>query len=172
EAQCKHIFKIPLSNLVGRSIERPLKSPLVNKVVTGLTAQAPSMCVAPAGPLMQGASHTLSLSRMEIKEIASRTRKELLGLTEEPSGKSDSSTVKQRKMSKKTTEEEPKARALTSTGSDRMGSESADTDSDVQRHCSSSSDAEQEKAVLREESPPLASPFTLSTSFEDDVLDL
>uniref|UniRef100_A0A674D0D2 GTPase-activating Rap/Ran-GAP domain-like protein 3 n=1 Tax=Salmo trutta TaxID=8032 RepID=A0A674D0D2_SALTR len=78
EAQCKHIFKIPLSNLVGRSIERPLKSPLVNKVVTGLTAQVPSMCVAPAGPLMQGASHTLSLSRMEIKEIASRTRKELL----------------------------------------------------------------------------------------------
>uniref|UniRef100_A0A8C8CGT1 GTPase-activating Rap/Ran-GAP domain-like protein 3 n=1 Tax=Oncorhynchus tshawytscha TaxID=74940 RepID=A0A8C8CGT1_ONCTS len=71
EAQCKHIFKIPLSNLVGRSIERPLKSPLVNKVVTGLTAQVP------AGPLMQGASHTLSLSRMEIKEIASRTRKEL-----------------------------------------------------------------------------------------------
>uniref|UniRef100_A0A8C7UAJ1 CNH domain-containing protein n=1 Tax=Oncorhynchus mykiss TaxID=8022 RepID=A0A8C7UAJ1_ONCMY len=78
EAQCKHIFKIPLSNLVGRSIERPLKSPLVNKVVTGLTAQVPSMCVAPAGPLLQGASHTLSLSRMEIKEIASRTRKELL----------------------------------------------------------------------------------------------
>uniref|UniRef100_A0A674EM68 GTPase-activating Rap/Ran-GAP domain-like protein 3 n=1 Tax=Salmo trutta TaxID=8032 RepID=A0A674EM68_SALTR len=71
ETQCKHIFKIPLSNLVGRSIERPLKSPLVNKVVTGLTA--------PAGALMQGASHTLSLSRMEIKEIASRTRKELLG---------------------------------------------------------------------------------------------
>uniref|UniRef100_A0A8K9XIX4 GTPase activating Rap/RanGAP domain like 3 n=1 Tax=Oncorhynchus mykiss TaxID=8022 RepID=A0A8K9XIX4_ONCMY len=72
ETQCKHIFKIPLSNLVGRSIERPLKSPLVNKVVTGLTA--------PAGALMQGSSHTLSLSRMEIKEIASRTRKELLGI--------------------------------------------------------------------------------------------
>uniref|UniRef100_A0AAZ3R2L2 GTPase-activating Rap/Ran-GAP domain-like protein 3 n=1 Tax=Oncorhynchus tshawytscha TaxID=74940 RepID=A0AAZ3R2L2_ONCTS len=71
ETQCKHIFKIPLSNLVGRSIERPLKSPLVNKVVTGLTA--------PVGALMQGSSHTLSLSRMEIKEIASRTRKELLG---------------------------------------------------------------------------------------------
>uniref|UniRef100_A0A6Q2ZBZ2 GTPase-activating Rap/Ran-GAP domain-like protein 3 n=1 Tax=Esox lucius TaxID=8010 RepID=A0A6Q2ZBZ2_ESOLU len=81
EAQCKHIFKIPLSNLVGRSIERPLKSPLVNKVVTGLTGPAPSMCVAAMGPLMQGASHTLSLSRMEIKEIASRTRKELLGET-------------------------------------------------------------------------------------------
>ncbi|XP_024002308.1 GTPase-activating Rap/Ran-GAP domain-like protein 3 [Salvelinus sp. IW2-2015] len=94
------------------------------------------------------------------------------GLTEEPSSKSDSSTVKQRKTSKKTTEEEPKARALTSTCSDRMGSKSADTDSDVQRHCSFSSDAEQEKAVLPEESPPLASPFNLATSFDDDVLDL
>ncbi|XP_031658555.1 GTPase-activating Rap/Ran-GAP domain-like protein 3 [Oncorhynchus kisutch] len=164
ETQCKHIFKIPLSNLVGRSIERPLKSPLVNKVVTGLTA--------PAGALMQGSSHTLSLSRMEIKEIASRTRKELLGLTEEPSSKTDSSTGKQRKMSRKTTEEEIKARTLTSTSSDRVGSESADTDSDIQRHCSSSSEAEPEKVVLREESPPLASPFTLPTSFEEDILDL
>ncbi|XP_042158495.1 GTPase-activating Rap/Ran-GAP domain-like protein 3 isoform X2 [Oncorhynchus tshawytscha] len=164
ETQCKHIFKIPLSNLVGRSIERPLKSPLVNKVVTGLTA--------PVGALMQGSSHTLSLSRMEIKEIASRTRKELLGLTEEPSSKTDSSTGKQRKMSRKTTEEEIKARTLTSTSSDRVGSESADTDSDIQRHCSSSSEAEPEKVVLREESPPLASPFTLPTSFEEDILDL
>ncbi|XP_052381357.1 GTPase-activating Rap/Ran-GAP domain-like protein 3 [Oncorhynchus keta] len=164
ETQCKHIFKIPLSNLVGRSIERPLKSPLVNKVVTGLTA--------PAGALMQGSSHTLSLSRMEIKEIASRTRKELLGLTEEPSSKTDSSTGKQRKMSKKNTEEEIKARTLTSTSSDRVGSESADMDSDIQRHCSSSSEAEPEKVVLREESLPLASPFTLTTSFEEDILDL
>ncbi|XP_071008400.1 GTPase-activating Rap/Ran-GAP domain-like protein 3 isoform X1 [Oncorhynchus clarkii lewisi] len=164
ETQCKHIFKIPLSNLVGRSIERPLKSPLVNKVVTGLTA--------PAGALMQGSSHTLSLSRMEIKEIASRTRKELLGLTEEPSSKTDSSTGKQRKMSKKTTEEEIKTRTLTSTSSDRVGLESADTDSDIQRHCSSSSEAEPEKVVLREESLPLASPFTLPTSFEEDILDL
>uniref|UniRef100_A0A8C9TAR0 GTPase-activating Rap/Ran-GAP domain-like protein 3 n=1 Tax=Scleropages formosus TaxID=113540 RepID=A0A8C9TAR0_SCLFO len=94
EVQSKHIFKIPLSNLVGRSIERPLKSPLVNKV---MTAPAPSV-VAPS-PLTP-ASHSLSLSRMEIKEIASRTRKELLGLTEEPSSKSEN-TGKQRKMSKK-----------------------------------------------------------------------
>uniref|UniRef100_A0A669EIZ3 GTPase-activating Rap/Ran-GAP domain-like protein 3 n=1 Tax=Oreochromis niloticus TaxID=8128 RepID=A0A669EIZ3_ORENI len=76
EAACKHIFKIPLCNLVGRSIERPLKSPLVNKV---LTTPAPTM-VAPA-PLIS-ATHSLSLSRMEIKEIASRTRKELLGKLE------------------------------------------------------------------------------------------
>jgi hypothetical protein len=55
----------------------------------------------------------------------------------------------------------------------RMGSKSGNADSDVQRHCSfSSDDAAQEKAVLPEESPPLASAFNLSTSFDDDVLDL
>uniref|UniRef100_A0A8C7XVQ2 GTPase-activating Rap/Ran-GAP domain-like protein 3 n=1 Tax=Oryzias sinensis TaxID=183150 RepID=A0A8C7XVQ2_9TELE len=73
EVTCKHIFKIPLCNLVGRSIERPLKSPLVNKVLT-----APTPAMAPPTPLIS-ATHSLSLSRMEIKEIASRTRKELLG---------------------------------------------------------------------------------------------
>ncbi|XP_024859844.1 GTPase-activating Rap/Ran-GAP domain-like protein 3 isoform X9 [Kryptolebias marmoratus] len=166
EAACKHIFKIPLCNLVGRSIERPLKSPLVNKV---LATPAPAM-IAPT-PLIS-ATHSLSLSRMEIKEIASRTRKELLGLTEEPSGKSDSGSVKQRKMSKKNTEEEPKARPLTSTNSDRLASESVESELDVQLHCSPSLEAEAETASLQLESPPLASAFTLSTSFEDDVLDL
>lgn len=72
ESACKHIFKIPLCNLVGRSIERPLKSPLVNKVLT-----APASTMVPPAPLI--ATHSLSMSRMEIKEIASRTRKELLG---------------------------------------------------------------------------------------------
>uniref|UniRef100_A0A8D0A3S4 GTPase-activating Rap/Ran-GAP domain-like protein 3 n=1 Tax=Sander lucioperca TaxID=283035 RepID=A0A8D0A3S4_SANLU len=76
EPACKQMFKIPLCNLVGRSIERPLKSPLVNKV---LTTPAPAM-VSPT-PLIS-ATHSLSLSRMEIKEIASRTRKELLGKVE------------------------------------------------------------------------------------------
>ncbi|XP_054468260.1 GTPase-activating Rap/Ran-GAP domain-like protein 3 isoform X2 [Anoplopoma fimbria] len=166
ESACKHMFKIPLCNLVGRSIERPLKSPLVNKV---MTTPAPPM-VTPT-PLIS-ATHSMSLSRMEIKEIASRTRKELLGLTEEPSGKSDSGTVKQRRMSKKNTEEDPKARALTSTNSDRLASESVEADLDVQLHCSSGSEAEQEKVVLRAESPTLASTFALSTSFEEDVLDL
>ncbi|XP_049460240.1 GTPase-activating Rap/Ran-GAP domain-like protein 3 isoform X3 [Epinephelus fuscoguttatus] len=166
ESSCKHIFKIPLCNLVGRSIERPLKSPLVNKVLT-----TPTPAMVPPTPLIS-ATHSLSLSRMEIKEIASRTRKELLGLTEEPSGKSDSGTVKQRKMSKKNTEEDHKARPLTSTNSDRLASESLEADLDVQLHCSSSSEPEPEKAVLRAESPSLASAFALSTSFEEDVLDL
>ncbi|XP_068429583.1 GTPase-activating Rap/Ran-GAP domain-like protein 3 isoform X4 [Clinocottus analis] len=166
ESACKHMFKIPLCNLVGRSIERPLKSPLVNKV---LTAPAPAM-VPPS--LLISATHSLSLSRMEIKEIASRTRKELLGLTEEPSGKSDGGTVKPRKMSKKNADEDPKARALTSTNSDRLASESVDSDLDLQLHCSPSSEAELDKPAPREESPPLASAFALSTSFEEDVLDL
>ncbi|TNM92252.1 hypothetical protein fugu_019264 [Takifugu bimaculatus] len=166
ESACKHIFKIPLCNLVGRSIERPLKSPLVNKVMT-----TPAPITAPPTPLIS-ATHSLSLSRMEIKEIASRTRKELLGLTEEPSGKSDSGTVKQRKMSKKNTEEEPKARVLTSTNSDRLASDSADSDLDVQLQCSSSLEAEPEAAVLQPESPPLASAFAVPASFEEDVLDL
>ncbi|XP_061589764.1 GTPase-activating Rap/Ran-GAP domain-like protein 3 isoform X5 [Cololabis saira] len=166
EAMCKHIFKIPLCNLVGRSIERPLKSPLVNKV---LTTQAPAM--VPPTPLIS-ATHSLSLSRMEIKEIATRTRKELLGLTEEPSGKPDSGSVKQRKISKKNIDEESKVRALTSTNSDRITSESSEADQDVQLHCSSSLEAEPEKVMLQTESPPLTSTFALSTSFEEDVLDL
>ncbi|XP_010782459.1 GTPase-activating Rap/Ran-GAP domain-like protein 3 [Notothenia coriiceps] len=166
ESACKHMFKIPLCNLVGRSIERPLKSPLVNKV---LTTPAPTMLPPTA---LISATHSLSLSRMEIKEIASRTRKELLGLTEEPSGKSDSATVKQRKMSKKNTEEEPKARALTSTNSDRLASDSGEAELDVQLHCTSAPEVEPEKVVLLMESPPLASVFALSTSFEEDVLDL
>lgn len=76
DSACKHIFKIPLCNLVGRSIERPLKSPLVNKVLT-----APTSTMVPPAPLIS-ATHSLSMSRMEIKEIASRTRKELLGKDE------------------------------------------------------------------------------------------
>ncbi|XP_072570617.1 GTPase-activating Rap/Ran-GAP domain-like protein 3 isoform X2 [Paramormyrops kingsleyae] len=165
EAQAKHIFRIPLCNLVGRSIERPLKSPLVNKVVTTPVPSAPT-----PSPVVS-VSHSLSLSRMEIKEIASRTRKELLGLTEEPSSKSEN-TVKQRKTSKRLAEKEPKPRTLRSASSDRVGSESADTDSDAPRHCSSSSEAELERIEVREESPSLASPFALTSSFEEDVLDL
>ncbi|XP_028828553.1 GTPase-activating Rap/Ran-GAP domain-like protein 3 isoform X3 [Denticeps clupeoides] len=163
EAPSKHIYKIPLSNLVGRSIERPLKSPLVNKV---LTAAAPSM-IAPAHVIPTTPS--LSLSRMEIKEIASRTRKELLGLTEEPSSKSDSSSVKQRKMNKKPTgsSEENKAHKAAGPVTERLALEMVDGESDLQLHCPSSSEPEP-----RQESPSLVSPLTISTSYEDDILDL
>uniref|UniRef100_A0AC11EJN2 GTPase activating Rap/RanGAP domain like 3 n=2 Tax=Ovis aries TaxID=9940 RepID=A0AC11EJN2_SHEEP len=72
EIQSKNLYKIPLRNLVGRSIERPLKSPLVSKVITPPTSIGIGIAAIPV-------THSLSLSRMEIKEIASRTRRELLG---------------------------------------------------------------------------------------------
>lgn len=61
----------------------------------------------------------LKIQSIALTDILSYDLVTLEGLTEEPSGKSDSGTVKQRKMSKKNTEEEPKARALMSTNSDR-----------------------------------------------------
>lgn len=54
----------------------------------------------------------------------------------------------------------------------RLASESADSDLDVQLHCSSSLEAEPEAAMLQPESPPLASAFAVTASFEEDVLDL
>ncbi|XP_030633829.1 LOW QUALITY PROTEIN: GTPase-activating Rap/Ran-GAP domain-like protein 3 [Chanos chanos] len=160
EAPSRQIYKIPLSNLVGRSIERPLKSPLVNKVVT---TPAPSV-IAPT-PSIQ-TTPSLSLSRMEIKEIASRTRKELLGLTEESTGRSDSSLVKHRKASKRVTEEDQRRAAAPASSTDRVLVETQDGESDVQQCvCSSATESQ-------EESLPLVSPFTLSTSSEEDVLDL
>ncbi|XP_073697174.1 GTPase-activating Rap/Ran-GAP domain-like protein 3 [Garra rufa] len=115
---------------------------------------------------MIASTTSLSLSRMEIKEIASRTRKELLGLTEEPSSKADGNSVKQRRMSKKTKEEEQRRTAEIST-TEQVGMESVDGETDVQQLCSSGSELEP-----RDDSPPTASPFTFSTSFEEDILDL
>lgn len=54
----------------------------------------------------------------------------------------------------------------------RLASESTEAELDAQLHCSSALEVDPEMVVLQEESPPLASAFTLSTSFEDDVLDL
>uniref|UniRef100_A0A3Q3MX93 GTPase-activating Rap/Ran-GAP domain-like protein 3 n=1 Tax=Mastacembelus armatus TaxID=205130 RepID=A0A3Q3MX93_9TELE len=149
EAACKHIFKIPLCNLVGRSIERPLKSPLVNKVLS-----TPASAIVPPTPLIS-ATHSLSLSRMEIKEIASRTRKELLGKLQNSYTHNDLNDI-----------------ISLSLCHNRLASESVEAGLDVQLHCSPSSEAEPEKVVLQAESPPLASAFSLSTSFEEDVLDL
>nr|XP_038021668.1 GTPase-activating Rap/Ran-GAP domain-like protein 3 isoform X13 [Anas platyrhynchos] len=92
EVPGKNLYKIPLSNLVGRSIERPLKSPLTPKVITTPTS---------SGVTSLPVTHSLSLSRMEIKEIASRTRKELLGLLDEPIPKTEGAQ-KQKKGSSKT----------------------------------------------------------------------
>uniref|UniRef100_A0A670YBS4 GTPase-activating Rap/Ran-GAP domain-like protein 3 n=1 Tax=Pseudonaja textilis TaxID=8673 RepID=A0A670YBS4_PSETE len=100
-----NIYKIPLSNLVGRSIERPLKSPMVPKVIT-----TPTSAPIPVAP-------SLSLSRIEIKEIASRTRKELLGLLNDPSSKSEGGP-KQKKLPSKQSEP-PKQGTLRSSSSDK-----------------------------------------------------
>lgn len=51
--------------------------------------------------------------------------------------------------------------------STRVGMESVEGETDIQRLCSSGSEVEP-----RDDSPPTASPFTLSTSFEEDILDL
>ncbi len=49
----------------------------------------------------------------------------------------------------------------------RVGMESVDGETDVHQLCSSGSEVEP-----RDDSPPTASPFTFSTSFEEDILDL
>ncbi|XP_053138018.1 GTPase-activating Rap/Ran-GAP domain-like protein 3 isoform X3 [Hemicordylus capensis] len=156
EALCKNLYKIPLSNLVGRSIERPLKSPLVPKAIT---APAPSVVAAiPTTP-------ALSVSRMEIKEIASRTRKELLGLLGEPISKPDGGP-KQKKVPPKQTD--PKPEPVRSTSSDRLVPSLFESTSE-ERHFSTSSDPD---TATREESPHSASLFQLGASFDEDTIDL
>ncbi|XP_067868512.1 GTPase-activating Rap/Ran-GAP domain-like protein 3 isoform X3 [Heterodontus francisci] len=161
EIQWKHIYKIPLSNLVGRSIERPLKSPLVAKVITTPTSSAIA-----AMPV----THSLSLSRMEIKEIACRTRKELLGLTTESTTTKSDTAPKQKKWARKGVDEELRKGAVRSTSSDRILSEIIDTEAETQRHLSTSSDPD--TTANREESPPPTSSFHLNTSFDEEILDL
>ncbi|XP_077162764.1 GTPase-activating Rap/Ran-GAP domain-like protein 3 isoform X2 [Paroedura picta] len=156
EVLCKNIYKIPLSNLVGRSIERPLKSPLVPKVIT--TPTSGSVASIPAVP-------SLSLPRMEIKEIASRTRKELLGLLDEPALKSEGGQ-KQKKPAPKLAD--PKQGTLRSTSSDRLVPSSSESTCE-ERHLSTSSDPD---TTTREESPPSGSTFLLGASFDEDTIDL
>ncbi|KAI1232246.1 GTPase-activating Rap/Ran-GAP domain-like protein 3, partial [Lamprotornis superbus] len=107
EVPCKNLYKIPLSNLVGRSIERPLKSPLAPKVITTTTL---------SGITSLPVTHSLSLSRMEIKEIASRTR-----LLDEPIPKTECAQ-KLKKVSRRQTD--PKQGTIRSSSSDRIISSS------------------------------------------------
>ncbi|XP_053229901.1 GTPase-activating Rap/Ran-GAP domain-like protein 3 isoform X5 [Podarcis raffonei] len=156
EALCKNIYKIPLSNLVGRSIERPLKSPLVPKVITTPTsASSTSIPVAPS----------LSLSRIEIKEIATRTRKELLGLLDGQGPKSEGGQ-KQKKTPQK--QSDPKPGTVRSTSSDRLVACSFESTSE-ERHFSTSSDPD---TTTRDESPQSSSLFQLGASFDEDIIDL
>ncbi|XP_047906945.2 GTPase-activating Rap/Ran-GAP domain-like protein 3 isoform X11 [Anser cygnoides] len=157
EISGKNLYKIPLSNLVGRSIERPLKSPLTPKVITTPTS---------SGVTSLPVTHSLSLSRMEIKEIASRTRKELLGLLDEPIPKMEGAQ-KQKKAPRR--QSDPKQGAVRSTSSDRLISTSFESFSES-RHLSTSSDPD--TVANREESSPSSYPFHLTSLYDEDIIDL
>ncbi|XP_064891371.1 GTPase-activating Rap/Ran-GAP domain-like protein 3 isoform X9 [Columba livia] len=157
EVPCKNLYKIPLSNLVGRSIERPLKSPLAPKVITP---------TASSGIASLPVTHSLSLSRMEIKEIASRTRKELLGLLDEPMTKTETAQ-KQKKVPRR--QSDPKQGAVRSTSSDRIISSSFESYSEGS-HLSASSDPD--TLANREESSPSSCPLQLISLHDEDIIDL
>ncbi|KAL4689993.1 hypothetical protein H8959_012784 [Pygathrix nigripes] len=164
EIQSKNLYKIPLRNLVGRSIERPLKSPLVSKVITPPTPISVGLAAIPV-------THSLSLSRMEIKEIASRTRRELLG------GPKSEGAPKAKSKPRKRLEESqggPKPGAVRSSSSDRIPSgslESASTSEANPEGHSTSSD--QDPVADREGSPvSSSSPFQLTAFSDEDIIDL
>ncbi|XP_056360956.1 GTPase-activating Rap/Ran-GAP domain-like protein 3 isoform X2 [Oenanthe melanoleuca] len=157
EVPCKNLYKIPLSNLVGRSIERALKSPLAPRVITPTTL---------SGFTSLPATHSLSLSRMEIKEIASRTRKELLGLLDEPIPKTECAQ-KLKKVPRR--QSDPKQGAVRSSSSDRIISSSFEGYSE-RCHLSTSSDPD--TVANREESSPSSSPFQLISLYDEDIIDL
>ncbi|KAF3821073.1 hypothetical protein GH733_011226 [Mirounga leonina] len=162
---------IPLRNLVGRSIERPLKSPLVSKAVTPPTAIGLGIAAIPV-------THSLSLSRMEIKEIASRTRRELLGLSDEVGPRSEGAPKPKSKARKQLEESQggPKPGTARSTSSDRITTGSLESPSAPEanpegRYHSTGSD--QDPVADREGSPVWgSSPFQLTASSDEDIIDL
>ncbi|XP_037014204.2 GTPase-activating Rap/Ran-GAP domain-like protein 3 isoform X3 [Artibeus jamaicensis] len=171
EIQSKNLYKIPLRNLVGRSIERPLKSPLVSKVITPPTSISVGIAAIPV-------THSLSLSRMEIKEIASRTRRELLGLSDE-GGPRPEGTPKAKSKARKRLEESqggPTPGAVRSTSSDRLTSGSLESPSAAEANpegpCQSAG-SDQDPGADREGSPVWgSSPFQLTASSDEDTIDL
>ncbi|XP_063083832.1 GTPase-activating Rap/Ran-GAP domain-like protein 3 isoform X4 [Cavia porcellus] len=173
EIQSKNLYKIPLRNLVGRSIERPLKSPLVSKVITPPTSIGLGIAAIPV-------THSLSLSRMEIKEIASRTRRELLGLSEEGGPRSEGAPKVKSKARKRLEEAQggSKPGTVRSTSSDRIppGSlESPPASEANPEGYDHSASSEQDSVADREGSPvsaPGSSLFQLIASSDEDVIDL
>ncbi|XP_077001490.1 GTPase-activating Rap/Ran-GAP domain-like protein 3 isoform X2 [Tamandua tetradactyla] len=170
ESQSKNLYKIPLRNLVGRSIERPLKSPLVSKVITPPTSIGLGIAAIPV-------THSLSLSRMEIKEIASRTRRELLGLSDE-GGPRLEGTPKAKSKARKRLEESqgvPKPGTVKSTSSDRITSGSLESPCTSEAHLEGryhSTSSDPDPMADREGSPVSSSPFQLATSSDEDIIDL
>ncbi|XP_054440330.1 GTPase-activating Rap/Ran-GAP domain-like protein 3 isoform X1 [Pteronotus mesoamericanus] len=171
EIQSKNLYKIPLRNLVGRSIERPLKSPLVSKVITPPTSIGVGIAAIPV-------THSLSLSRMEIKEIASRTRRELLGLSDEGGARPEGAPKPRSRAQKRLEESQggPKPGTVRSTSSDRITSGSLESPSTAEAnpegHCHSTG-SNQDPGADREGSPGWGnSPFQLTASSDEDVIDL
>ncbi|XP_043773056.1 GTPase-activating Rap/Ran-GAP domain-like protein 3 isoform X2 [Cervus elaphus] len=171
EIQSKNLYKIPLRNLVGRSIERPLKSPLVSKVITPPTSIGIGIAAIPV-------THSLSLSRMEIKEIASRTRRELLGLADDSGSRSEGALKSKSKARKRLEENQggPKPGTVRSTSSDRITSSSLESPSTSEanpngRYQSTSSDPD---PVAEQEGSPVwgSCPFQLTTFSDEDIIDL
>ncbi|XP_070106885.1 GTPase-activating Rap/Ran-GAP domain-like protein 3 isoform X4 [Equus przewalskii] len=170
EIQSKNLYKIPLRNLVGRSIERPLKSPLVSKVITPPTSIGVGIAAIPV-------THSLSLSRMEIKEIASRTRRELLGLSDEGGPRSEGAPKAKSKARKRLESQGgPKPGTVRSTSSDRITSASLESPSTSEANPEGryhSTGSEQEPMADREGSPVWgSSPFQLTASSDEDIIDL
>ncbi|XP_041530639.1 GTPase-activating Rap/Ran-GAP domain-like protein 3 isoform X3 [Microtus oregoni] len=171
EIQSKNLYRIPLRNLVGRSIERPLKSPLVSKVITPPTSIGLGIAAIPV-------THSLSLSRMEIKEIASRTRRELLGLSDDSGPRSEGAPRAKSKTRKRLEESQgdPKPEAVRSASSDRIPSgilespPASEANAEGRNHSAS---ADQDPAVDKEGSSGSgSSPFQLMASSEEDIIDL
>ncbi|XP_010611887.1 GTPase-activating Rap/Ran-GAP domain-like protein 3 isoform X2 [Fukomys damarensis] len=173
EIQSKNLYKIPLRNLVGRSIERPLKSPLVSKVITPPTSIGLGITAIPV-------THSLSLSRMEIKEIASRTRRELLGLSDEGGPRSEGAPKVKSKARTRLEEAQggSKPGTMRSTSSDRIPSGSLESPPATEASpegCCHLTSSDQNPAVDREGSPVSASGsslFQLIASSNEDVIDL
>ncbi|XP_058528605.1 GTPase-activating Rap/Ran-GAP domain-like protein 3 isoform X2 [Ochotona princeps] len=166
EIQSKNLYKIPLRNLVGRSIERPLKSPLVSKVITPPTSIGVGIAAIPV-------THSLSLSRMEIKEIASRTRRELLGLSDEGGARSEGAPRTKSKTRKRLEESPaaPKLGTARSTSSDRITSGSLESPSTSEANPDGREPTA--PAADREGSPVGGGgPFQLAASSEEDIIDL
>nr|XP_010982626.2 GTPase-activating Rap/Ran-GAP domain-like protein 3 isoform X3 [Camelus dromedarius] len=171
EVPSKNLYKIPLRNLVGRSIERPLKSPLVSKVITPPTSIGIGIAAIPV-------THSLSLSRMEIKEIASRTRRELLGLSDDGGPRSEGAPKPKSKARKRLEENQggPKPETVRSTSSDRITSSSLESPSTSEANPEGlyqSASSEQDPGAEQEGSPVWgSSPFQLPAYLDEDIIDL
>uniref|UniRef100_A0A8D0HVK0 Uncharacterized protein n=1 Tax=Sphenodon punctatus TaxID=8508 RepID=A0A8D0HVK0_SPHPU len=89
------------------------------------------------------------------------------GLLDEPVSKSEGAQKQKKALRKRT---EPKPGAIRSTSSDRIIPSSFESSSLEGRHLSTSSDPD--TAAVREESPLSSSPFQLTASFDEDIIDL